>query len=35
MVRVFGEVLRFENVAVVGLKGRYERIAEFRNKYSY
>ena len=35
MVRVFDEMLRFEKVAVVGLKGRYERGAEVRNKYSY
>jgi len=27
-VRVFGEVLRFGIVAVVGLKGRYERGAD-------
>ncbi len=28
MVRVFDEMLCFENVAVVGLKGRYERQAD-------
>ena len=30
-MRVFGELLRFGRVAVVGLKGRYERTADIAN----